>query len=346
MNGVIGMTTLLLDTTLSEDQRDFVETNPQQRRGAARHHQRRPRLLQDRVGPHGAGEPALQRPLLHRGGARSPRPQRGRRRSSISPASSRTPFPPYLSGDVTRLRQILVNLTSNAIKFTTRGEVVLNVVQENTGSPGAPVLHFAIRDTGIGIPREKQDSLFKMFTQVGQLDRAALRRHRPGPRHLQAAGRADGRPDLGGKRGRDRLHLPLHHPPDRAGNGRDGDSDRPLKLSAKKILIVEDNTTNGQILAHFTESLGLRPEVVGDSAQALARLQSGAVYALVILDQQLPDMDGLKLAEEIRLLPRGAAVPIILLSSTRLPSPDPRSPPPGFPASCTSRSGTPRSWRP
>ena len=118
--------------------------------------------------------------------------------------------PDALVGDPGRLRQVLVNLVGNAIKFTERGEVVVRVEVAVARRATRSCLHFAVRDTGIGIPADKQQTLFEAFAQADTLDDAQVRRHRPGPDDLGAAGRADGRPDLGRERGRPGQHVPLH----------------------------------------------------------------------------------------------------------------------------------------
>ena len=106
--------------------------------------------------------------------------------------------PAVIDGDVTRLRQILLNLLSNAVKFTEAGEVVLSVNAEQ-GEHGA-LLHFAVRDTGIGLSRRGQGPAVPEVQPGRQQHHAQVRRHRPRPGDQQAAGRADGRHDVGGKR--------------------------------------------------------------------------------------------------------------------------------------------------
>ena len=153
MNAVIGMSGLLLNTALQRRAARIRRDRPPERRRAADGHQRHPRLLEDRGRAARAGVSALRSARVRRGRARSrgdpgrregPRPGLLRRRRDAAPPSS---------GDVTRLRQVLLNLLSNAVKFTERGEVVLSVSARRVD--GAAPLHeltFAVRDTGIGIP--------------------------------------------------------------------------------------------------------------------------------------------------------------------------------------------------
>ena len=126
-----------------------------------------------------------------------PRTPRG---SSCRTAWRRT-CPTHVVGDDGRLRQVLLNLMSNAVKFTDRGQVVLEIEKE-WEQAGEVALHGVVRDTGIGIPPERREAIFEPFTQADGSTHAAVRRHRPGPHHLVAARGADGRRDLGGERGR------------------------------------------------------------------------------------------------------------------------------------------------
>ena len=128
-----------------------------------------------------------------------------------------TGLPDRLSGDPGRLRQIIMNLVGNAIKFTEHGEVVVRVVAESqelgppsTESAGG-ALHFMVIDTGIGIPPEKQTGIFQAFTQADGSTTRQIRRHRLGSDNLPAVSRDDGGPDLAGKLARQREHLPFQH---------------------------------------------------------------------------------------------------------------------------------------
>src|SRR4029077_8506402 len=164
MNGVTGMTTLLLETELTDEQRDYVETI------------------------HGSADSlvtiiiyVLDFSKIEAGRLdieEHPFDLRTCIEQSLEPlatnAHERTldlayelddAIPPTVIGDVTRLRQVLVNLVGNAVKFTAEGEVMVKVVPAGSGSR-AGMLHFTVRDTGIGIPKDKQDRLFKSFSQA------------------------------------------------------------------------------------------------------------------------------------------------------------------------------------
>jgi len=326
MNGVIGMTTLLLDTQLTNEQRDFAET----------------------IRSSGETLLAIINDVLDFSKIES-----GRMELENHPFELRTcieealdllspkvvekkldlgyiiedSIPLTLSGDVTRLRQVLVNLIGNSVKFTARGEVTLHVVKDNSASPRQSepiVLHFSVRDTGIGIPKEKQDCLFKSFSQV---DSSTTRQYGGTGLGLAICKRLvelmGGRIWVESKEGQgSTFHFTIRLMPIKAGVVEK--KSLTLKSSSKKILIAEDNGTNNQILTHFIKNQGMIPRVANNSTEALALLQSSEPYALAILDQQLPDMDGLKLAEEIRRLPQRQSLPLILLSSIRLQHQDAR----------------------
>ena len=117
--------------------------------------------------------------------------------------------PHTLMGDPGRLRQVLVNLVGNAIKFTHHGEVVLRVTSE-AATPRDVVLHFTVRDTGVGIPPDRQESIFEAFTQADGSTTRTYGGTGLGPDHLVAARAAHGRAALGGERSRTGQHLPFH----------------------------------------------------------------------------------------------------------------------------------------
>ena len=151
MNGVLGMTTLLLDTPLTADQLDCVEMIRQSGDDPAHDHQRHPRPVEDRVGPHRSrAAPFNVRQCLEDAmELLAPQPPT---RVSISCCSIDPAVAGSVVGDVTRLRQILINLIGNAVKFTEQGEVVIAVDARPSAEPAATRLHVAVTDTGIGIP--------------------------------------------------------------------------------------------------------------------------------------------------------------------------------------------------
>ena len=228
--------------------------------------------------------------------------------------------PAAIIGDVTRLRQILINLLNNAIKFTEQGEVVVTVLGAGAGERGsegdasqsplhpstlAP-LHFAVRDTGIGIPRDRRDRLFQAFTQVdasttrkyggtglGLAISRRLAEMMSGTMWAESEGipgkgstfhftiRADAAPEIA-----PRTFLTREQP----------------QLAGKRVLIVDDNATNRHILIMQTRAWGMLPRETASPRDALAWLARGDPFDVAILDMQMPEMDGAQLAREIRKL--------------------------------------------
>ena len=222
--------------------------------------------------------------------------------------------PPVLIGDVTRLRQILVNLLNNAIKFTDQGEVVVDVnsilVENNQHE-----LHFKVRDTGIGIPPEKIGKLFKSFSQV---DTSTTRKY--GGTGLGLAISSQLAMNMGGRMWVESeegtgstFHFTILVDIDPDAKSMLPDKIQP-ELDNKQVLIVDDNATNRMILVKQTESWGMQPIAVTSGLEALALLDGGATFDIAILDMQMPVMDGFTLASrigEILLHP----FPLIILTS-------------------------------
>ncbi len=226
--------------------------------------------------------------------------------------------PVFARGDPTRIRQILANLVGNAIKFTDSGEVFVSMESEGPLPDGRIRIAFSVLDTGLGIPPDKLDRLFKSFSQV---DSSTTRRFGGTGLGLAICKRLvdlmDGEIDVEsegvpGKGSRFRFALPLEPlPGERPGYLR---QDQPF-LSGKRILIVDDNATNARILSFQAESWGMRPESRLFPEDALAFLTGGAEIDIAILDMQMPKMDGVELAERIHSLPGRGKLPLVLLSS-------------------------------
>ena len=246
----------------------------------------------------------------------------------------RPEVPDALIGDAGRLRQVLLNLVGNAIKFTEHGEVVVRVeadVEQTTTEPGrsvlesrpSQVLRFSISDTGIGIPREKQEKVFQAFEQG---DNSTTRRYEGTGLGLSIAARLVAlmgglitvESDPGrGSTFRFTAGFGLQpHPPS-------GPHERPLvDLHGLRVLIVDDNATNRQILEEWLHGWKTEPISVGDGLKALDALWRavalGRPYALVLLDARMPGTDGLALARSILQSPELSASRIILLTSDAL----------------------------
>lgn len=230
--------------------------------------------------------------------------------------------PDVLVGDPVRLRQVLTNLIGNAIKFTERGEVVVCVetvaLPAEARSEASIDLKFSVRDTGIGIPLEKQALIFGAFTQA---DSSTTRRYGGTGLGLAIASqlvslmggtlRLESEPGKGTQ-----FYFTIH-----LGRGNDARRrlTRPINLKDLPVLVVDDNATNRTIC---TETLGrweMKPVAVGSGPEALTELRraadAGTPYALVLLDASMPGMDGFAVATAIRNTPQLVRTTILMLSS-------------------------------
>jgi len=228
--------------------------------------------------------------------------------------------PASVRGDPTRLRQILTNLIGNAIKFTERGEVVVTLGRTETPNPEQAVLRFGVRDTGIGIPPDKLETVFEEFTQA---DSSTTRRYGGTGLGLAIArrlvrlqgGELRVTSEVGhGTEFSFSLGYPLDHPAGTAGT--------PATLRAR-ILVVDDNATNRRIVRDMLQAAGARVDE-RDQAREVPDLvraarQAGAPYQLLILDAQMPDYDGFGLARELRRDPELGDLRLLLLTSAAQP---------------------------
>jgi two-component system sensor histidine kinase/response regulator len=227
--------------------------------------------------------------------------------------------PPTLRGDPMRLRQIVLNLVSNAIKFTEKGEVVLHVTRERLEGSQTE-LHFSVRDTGIGIPAEKQAHIFETFTQA---DTSTTRKYGGTGLGLaiasQLTGLMSGRiwvESVLGTGSEFHVTLPFEVRP----NTETKITPRQLaEIKGLPILVVDDNATNQWILRDVLIGWGMRPTVVDSGDWALKALQSSLrsrePFVAVLLDYQMPGMNGLQVVQRIRQFPEFNNVVIMILSS-------------------------------
>src|SRR5215467_1208764 len=225
-------------------------------------------------------------------------------------------MPRLVVGDAARLRQVLVNLLANAIKFTPAGEVGVTVsARRLEGSQRE--LHFAVRDTGIGIPKDRFDRLFQVFSQV---DVSTTRRYGGTGLGLAISKRlselmggriwAESEPGKGST-------FPFTIVADEVEALERAAADREQpELAGKRVLIVDDNASNRLLLKLQTERWGMRARDTSSPAVALEWIVLGDPFDVALLDYQMPEMDGIALAREIRAV-RGSHAPVlILLSST------------------------------
>jgi len=224
-----------------------------------------------------------------------------------------------LVGDPTRLRQIIVNLTGNAIKFTKEGEVVIQVETEKE-EDSSVLLHFMVSDTGIGIPPDKIDTIFETFSQA---DGSTTRRHGGTGLGLaitrQLVEMMGGRIWVESEPGKGSTF----HFTARFGLSAQKATDslrlRELDLSGLPVLIVDDNATNRLVLKEMTSSWGLEPTEAEDGKEALAEIkrafESGKPYRVLLVDLKMPGLDGFEVTKRVKEGRYGADVEIILLTS-------------------------------
>jgi PAS domain S-box-containing protein len=312
MNAVIGMTGLLLDTELNNDQRDFVETvrsssdslltiindilDFSKIESGKLELEQQPFSLTECI------EEALDLVSMNAS------------EKSIELAyliEEQTPRD--LVGDVTRLRQVLVNLLGNAVRFTPQGEIVV-LVGSKLLANGEYEFQFAVRDTGIGIPADRMDRLFRSFSQA---DASTTRQFGGTGLGLAISKRLTemmgGTISAESEFGKGSTFYFNIKAPSAPASPRRYVNVTPAELSKKHVLIVDDNATNRQILSLQTKSWGMTSTVVSSGAEALEKINQGEVFDLALLDYHMPEMDGAVLAGEIRQLTQ--TLPMVMLSS-------------------------------
>lgn len=223
-------------------------------------------------------------------------------------------MPVKFQGDITRLRQVLVNLLSNAVKFTHEGEITISVTVEAVQGT-LHTLHFQVRDTGIGIPQDKLHRLFEAFSQA---DTSTTRKFGGTGLGLAISKRLVEL--MGGTiwveseevKG-STFHFTIQA---ELASGTASLSPRQTQpsLSHCRLLVVDDNATNRLILQKHASSWGMSVSAAASGEEALQRLGEER-FDLMILDMQMPEMDGLTLAQEIRKRPSAAQTPLIMLTS-------------------------------
>ena len=322
MNGVVGMTDLALDTNLTEEQRGYLEMVKTSAANLLT-------LINDILdySKIEAGKIVL-----------DPRPFDvsdlvGEVLQSLAiPAHQKglelafsfgQGVPSAIVGDSVRVRQVLLNLVGNAVKFTGQGEVVVGVHLEPTGDTGDqdPMLHFSVRDSGIGIPPEVQAKLFHAFEQG---DSSTTRQFGGTGLGLAISKQIvelmggeiwlESNPGVGS----------VFHFTNRFGRAAKGGGS-PIELAALEdlrglpVLIVDDNASNRHILRKITERWQMHPEEAASGAEGLKKLEgafaAGRPYRLVLLDQQMPGMDGFEVIRRVRAQPAWKDAAIMMLTS-------------------------------
>jgi polar amino acid transport system substrate-binding protein len=319
MNGVIGMTGLLLETSLSAEQNDYAET----------------------IRTSGEALLAIINDILDFSKIEADKldleyspfdlrsvvedslevvaPVANRKRIELC-APIEDSVPAVVIGDPARLRQILLNLLSNALKFTETGEVVLNVGCEDAANEGSAIVRFEVRDTGIGMNAEVQAKLFQSFSQA---DSSTTRRFGGTGLGLAISKKLVGL--MGGEIGVRSL----------PGAGSTFWLTLPFKATAqtisqpptienlrnRRVLAVDDNSTNRSILKQQLSKIGMIVTCAAGGKEALEELtvaaRQGRPYELAILDLHMPMMNGLSLAKAIRREEKICSVPLMMLTSDR-----------------------------
>lgn len=315
LNAVIGMTSLLLHTDINEEQRDYTETIRSSSEALLS-------IIND----------LLDYSKLEVGRLDLERHAFEVRRcvedalDLLAPAASEKNLdlaymlepgvPATILADATRLRQVLVNLLSNAVKFTHHGEVVVTV-SATAGQAGACRLAFAVRDTGIGIPADRLEDVFTSFTQV---DASTTRKYGGTGLGLTISRR------LAEMMGGD---LTVESAPGHGSTftftieaeafdeqlAENVLRDRATHVRGRRILIVDDNATNRRILMKQALLWGMEPLAAASSVEAVDLVRDGHPFDVAILDMQMPDMDGARLAVELRKHRDRKALPLVLLTS-------------------------------
>ena len=226
-------------------------------------------------------------------------------------------IPAEVRGDVTRLRQIIVNLVGNAIKFTERGEIEVDVRIKTADETGTE-LQFSVRDTGIGIPAEAQGRLFAAFAQV---DASTTRKYGGTGLGLAVSRRLaelmGGRMWVESVPGQgSTFHFTIRVEPAVRSSRSPLPTPRP-RLDSLNVLVVDDNATNRRLVCELLIRWGLRPVAAESGEAALRLLEEGRAFDCAILDRIMPGMDGIMLARAIRRLPARAQMPLLMLTSVR-----------------------------
>ncbi len=327
LNGVIGMTSLLMSTPLSEEQQDFVKT------------------LQSS----GDNLLALINDVLDFSKIESGNINLEKRPLDLRPciedamewlalrASEKNlelmyicapDVPPAIIGDITRLRQVFTNLISNAIKFTHEGEVVLAISTTESAlleglEPAIDdelYLHFQVRDTGVGIPADRLDAIFERFTQA---DSSTTRKYGGTGLGLAISKRLvecmSGRLWVESVEGKgSTFHFLIKTRPAQLRTPFPSDGDITI-LSGKRVLIVEDNTSSRLALQQLTESWDMEvtttSSTTGTGEEALEIAGESREFDVLLVDFQLPDMNGLDLSKALKNKPAYQDVPQILLTT-------------------------------
>jgi len=317
MNGIMGMTELALDTKLDAEQREYLSTVKSSADSLLR-------LLNDildfsKIEADRLDLNPIQFHLVqHLEELMRSMALSGHEKGLELVCDVHPEVPDMVVGDPVRLRQTLFNLLGNAIKFTAQGEVCLSVDVVSAGG-GNVELHFAVRDTGIGIAPDKQQKIFEAFTQA---DGSTTREYGGTGLGLAISSRLV---DLMGGKIWVESELSegsVFHFTARLGSVSPSDDVEPpggASLENLDVLVVDDNATNRHVLQKLLGQWGMRPQLVSSGSDALRALESaadaGRPFPLVILDALMPEMDGFGVAARMEAGPASIRSTIMMLSS-------------------------------
>lgn len=328
LNGVVGMSTLLAETSLDDEQSDYLQTI---------------RLSSDQLlavindvldfSKIESGKLDLEaEPLSPRSAVEeacdiaAPRAREKNLELIVDVPEAAGPglldIPAAIAGDITRIRQVLINLINNAVKFTEKGEVAVSVRQlPNPGDSGRLLIEFRVSDSGIGIPPDRIDALFQAFSQV---DTSTTRKYGGTGLGLAICKRLVEL--MGGAIGVDSvlgqgstfwftIQAPLAKLPSPQG------AVDAAALQGKHVLVIDDHVTNIRVLTRQLQLWGMHVSSVESGAQALQALarENAAQPDIIITDMHMPEMDGVTLARAIKAQPNLVKVPLVLLTSGFMP---------------------------
>ena len=317
MNGVIGMTELLMDTALDAEQREYLGIVKSSSEALLR-------VINDILdfSKIEAGKLLIEHIPYHLGRtvaeALKTTALRAQEKGLELVCDIEPDVPMQVLGDPGRLRQILVNIVGNAIKFTARGEIVVRVALGTAAGDAAAALRLSVRDTGMGIAPDKLGSIFEAFSQ----EDSSITRKYGGTglglticaRLAQAMGGRIWAESVLGQGSTFHVQLPLEVAPNA-----ETPVLAPVPLAGRRVLVVDDNEVNRMVLVRTLRLAGMQAFDAASGAQALAWLRTPAQDAprcdIVLLDAQMPEMDGFTLAQQVQAERLCPGAPLLMLSS-------------------------------